>query len=228
MRIINILHFEKIDSTNTYARNNIRNLPLPSIIIADEQTAGRGRRGNRFFSPKETGLYMTLVIDEPIKSDLITPATAVAVCKVLERKGIKPEIKWVNDLFIKNKKFCGILSERIITETGNVIAIGIGINLTTKTFPDDLPSAGSINLETEKISLAKEIANEVIIQINSSETVSEYRERLFILGKEIEYSYNGIICSAKAIDINEYCNLTVLNTDGTLRVLTSGEISIKI
>lgn len=228
MSQINIQYFETIDSTNTYAKRYALTLSLPALIIADEQTAGRGRRGNSFFSPKNTGLYMTLVTDEPNNPELITPAAAVAVCKVLERHGVMPKIKWVNDLFYNKKKVCGILSERIAANKKNIIAIGIGINLTTAEFPEELSLAGNINLDIKKEKLAEEIANELLIQINSCETVSEYRKRLFILGNEISYSYNGITQTAMAVDINECCNLIVRNSDGSTRILSSGEISIKL
>lgn len=228
MSKINILFFESLDSTNTYAKQNAKFLPLPSLIIANEQTAGRGRRGNSFFSPKDTGLYMTLVFEETQSCELLTPAAATAVCTVLENHGIKPKIKWVNDIFVDSKKVCGILSERFVINGKTVIAIGIGINLTTSAFPDELTSAGSINLICDKIALAKEISDELLCQISSENIVLEYKKRLFIINKEISFSRNGITHSAKAVDINESCNLIVKYPDGKLEILSSGEISIKI
>ncbi len=228
MSKINILFFETLDSTSTYAKQNAATLPLPSLIIANEQTAGRGRRGNSFFSPKDTGLYMTLIFSAPENQELLTPAAAVSVCRVLENHGIKAKIKWVNDIFTENKKVCGILSERFLINGMAIIAIGIGINLTTAEFPEDLKSAGSINLECNKIALAEEISEALLFQIKESDTVEEYRKRLLILGNEIEFFRNGIRYTAEAVDINELCNLIIKHPDGKTETLSSGEISIKI
>ncbi len=228
MSKINILAFDTLDSTSTYAKKNAASLPLPSLITANFQTAGRGRRGNSFYSPENTGLYMTVIIDAPENCDLLTPKAAVTVCRVLEKYGIPTKIKWVNDLFFNSKKVCGILSERFVCDVKAVVSIGIGINLKTEVFPDNLPMAGSINLECDKTKLAEEIALGLISDIPPQEIISEYRERLFVLGKEITYSKNGKAFSAIAFDINENCNLIVKHTDGSLDTLSSGEISIKI
>lgn len=228
MSKINILFFETVDSTNNYAKQHAATLPLPSLIIANEQTAGRGRRGNSFFSPKDTGLYMTLVIETPENFELLTPAAAVSVCKVLEKYGIDAKIKWVNDIFANKRKVCGILSERFSVNGKTIIAIGIGINLTTAVFPEELKSAGSINLECDKVALSIEISENLLCQINKPDTVTEYKNRLFILGKEIKYIRNGESYTAEAVDINELCNLIIKNADGSVETLSSGEISIKI
>lgn len=228
MSIINTLYFDLLDSTSTYAKQNAASLPLPSLIIANGQTAGRGRKGNSFYSPKDTGLYMTLLIESPENCDLLTPAAAVSVCRVLEKFGIDAKIKWVNDIFVDGLKTCGILCERYAANGRAVVAIGTGINLTTEKFPDDLKTAGSINLECDKVKLAREIADEMIFQLKRNDTVEEYRKRLFILGKKIGYTVNGIDYTAEAVDINEHCNLTVKKSDGSFEILSSGEISIKI
>lgn len=228
MSKINILFFESLDSTSTYAKQNAASLPLPSLIIANEQTAGRGRRGNSFFSPKDTGLYMTVIFESPDSCELLTPKAAVAVCRILEINGIEPKIKWVNDIFVSDKKVCGILAERFLVNKKPIVAIGIGINLTTADFPSELTAAGSINLICDKKALAEEITQELLSDITYEKIISEYKKRLFILGKEITCQQNGISCSATAVDVNESCNLIVKHSDGRLETLSSGEISIKI
>ncbi len=223
-------HFESVDSTSTYAKNNVSQLFLPALITADEQTAGRGRRGNSFFSPKGTGLYMTLLIPAPENCELITPLAAVAVCKVLESRGVKLKIKWVNDLFLNNKKVCGILTELYIKNENKYVSIGIGINLTTVSFPKELVCAGSIELDCVKTELAEEIAESILMLIDKQDNkiiIDEYRKRLFIIGKEITYKNNNAEYSAVAVDINESCNLIVKHSNGETDVLSSGEISIK-
>ena len=133
--ILNIIKLDVTPSTSTYAKENSSSLPLPSLIIADKQTAGRGRRGNSFYSPENTGLYMTLLLEVSNPIPLITPATAVSICRVIEEKfNLEPKIKWVNDIFLNDKKICGILSECFTANGKTMVAIGIGINLTTSDF----------------------------------------------------------------------------------------------
>lgn len=228
MSQINITHFDSVDSTSNYAKINADNLLLPALITADEQTNGRGRRGNSFFSPKDTGLYMTLLIPAPEDCSLITPAAAVAVCKELEALGAAPKIKWVNDIFCKNKKICGILTELYSKGDKRFVSVGIGINLTTAQFPPEIPLAGSIDISCSKSELAENIAKRLLETIDSDEIINEYQKRLFIIGKTVSFQKNNVNYTATAVDINESCNLIVMLSDGTKDILSSGEISIKL
>ena len=225
-----ILKFDVLDSTSTYARENASTLPLPSLIIADTQTHGRGRRGNSFYSPENTGLYMTLLFECEEAVPLITPAAAVTVCKIIEKHfGVHPKIKWVNDIFLDGKKVCGILSECFKSNGKTLIALGIGINLTTSDFPDNLPNAGSLGHDFEKDKLAVYISEAILQYVrNPAEPLilSEYEKRLFIIGKNISFFENNIKYTAVVNGINSQCNLIVSLSDNTEKILSSGEISI--
>lgn len=227
---MNIIKFDKIDSTSTYARLNVLSMPLPSLIIADAQTAGRGRRGNSFYSPDGTGLYMTLLFEADQPLPLITPAAALAVCRALkEFFCIDAKIKWVNDIFLDGKKICGILSEGYIIDFKRYIAVGIGINLTTADFPDSLPNAGSIGQSCNKTLLAEKIANYILEYANNpddSAVAAEYEKLLFIIGKQIAFKENNVDYTAVVKGINDQCNLEVELSDGSPKTLSSGEISI--
>ncbi len=229
---INKIFLQSIPSTNTYAKENAFDLPMPSLIIADEQTAGRGRQGKKFFSPKDSGLYMTLVFPAPHNCELLTPAAAVAVCKALEKLGAKPEIKWVNDIFIDGLKVCGILTECFNCKENTYIALGVGINLTTANFPDELfYIAGSVNTDCSKTVLAEEITNSILEYVynqDNTDILCEYEKRLFIIGKKISYQKNNKVFSAEVKGINKNCNLIVIKDDGQIEILSSGEISIKL
>lgn len=228
---VNLIYFETLPSTNTYAKENIGSFPLPSLIIANGQTAGRGRQGKSFFSPSNTGLYMTLVFELNNNCTLLTPAAAVSVCKTLKKYGINPKIKWVNDIFLNDKKICGILTECFTFNNKKYVALGIGINLTTCIFPEDLNIAGSADIDCSKETLAREISEEILGYISSPDDsciYNEYKNELFVIGKQITFSKNNILYCAKVIDINEQCNLIVENENGTTEILYSGEISIKI
>ena len=225
---INKILLECVDSTNNYAKQNIDNLTLPSLITAEMQTAGRGRQGKSFYSPSKTGLYMTLVFEAPECCDLLTPAAAVAVCQELESIGVNPQIKWVNDVYLDHRKICGILAECFSYNGKKYIALGIGINLTTRNFPEDIPNPGSVDIDCNKTELAESIANRFFGLAKPDYILSEYRNRLFIIGKTVTYTKNNLEHTAKVAGINELCNLLVIRTDGTEDILSSGEISIKI
>lgn len=227
---LNIIKLDVTPSTSTYARENASSLPLPSLIIADKQTAGRGRRGNSFYSPEKTGLYMTLLFEVANPIPLITPAAAVTICRVIEEKfKLEPKIKWVNDIFLNDKKICGILSECFTANSKTLIALGIGINLTTKDFPENLPNAGSLGINCEKENLAKDIACGILEYISNPDDktiLMQYKQRLFVIGKTIEFSENNILYSATVKGINNDCNLVVELPDNSEKTLNSGEISI--
>lgn len=230
MAEIHSIFFKSIPSTNTYAKENINSLTLPALIIANGQTAGRGRQGKSFFSPSDTGLYMTLVFEAPKNCNLLTPAAAVKVCNVLKKYGADPKIKWVNDIFVDRRKICGILTECFAYGGKNYIALGIGINLTTAEFPEDLQIAGNAGIECNKQELASEISENILEYLNKPDDeyiINEYRKLLFIIGEQITFFKNNIQFSAKVIDINEQCNLIVERNDGLTDILSSGEISIR-
>lgn len=231
MRNMNKVFLETVDSTNTYAKKNAANLPMPSLIVANSQTAGRGRQGKSFFSPKDTGLYMTCVFPAPSNCDLLTPAAAVAVCEALEKLGVTPAIKWVNDVFAGGHKVCGILTECFSCGGKLYIALGIGINLTTAKFPDGLDIAGSVNVECDKKALAEEIAETILEYAENPDDghiLKEYEKRLFVIGRDITYIKDNKEYSATVEGINGHCNLIVKRADGSEDILSSGEISIKL
>ncbi|MDD4565255.1 MAG: biotin--[acetyl-CoA-carboxylase] ligase [Eubacteriales bacterium] len=147
--------FKSIPSTNlTSKKMALDGAPFGTVVIAEEQTKGRGRRGRSFHSPPLGGIYMSFILKprfDMTKSVLITTAASVAVCKAIEKvTGIYCQIKWVNDIYMDKKKICGILTEAVSNfESGQIeyIVIGIGINYSTDTFdfPEELrKTAGSL------------------------------------------------------------------------------------
>lgn len=228
MNPITLITLRTVDSTNTYAKQNIKALTLPTLIIADKQTSGKGRYGKSFYSPDKTGLYMTLLFEASYNCELITPAAAVAVCNTLEGYKIKPQIKWVNDIYIDSLKVCGILAECFFSNGKKYIALGIGINLTTSEFPTDIPNPGSINIDCNKIELASKISEHFFLLTDAKTILSEYKKRLFVIGKDVTYTKNSTEYSATVKGINSLCNLIVCRSDGIEETLSSGEISVKM
>lgn len=224
--------FETITSTNTHAKSNPRE--GLHLICASEQTAGRGRRGNSFFSPKDTGVYFSIAFSpnwgEP---NTFTIAAAVAVSHVLTKQsGKQTLIKWVNDIFLENRKICGILTEGTFDfETNQLsdVIVGIGINLETIDFPEEIANkAGSLGISCNQNQLIAEITSEFfnVLALEKTEIIEKYTKLSLVLGKTIKFSKEGKTITAIAKSFNSEGNL-LCNNNGEEIVLKAGEISIR-
>lgn len=230
--------FEETDSTNTQARLYAANGgSSPALFIADSQTAGRGRTGKSFYSPKSTGVYASLLLPaEPRDAVYMTTAAAVAVRRAIERvTQISADIKWVNDLYLRGKKVAGILCESLFVENRGYVIIGFGINVSTSDFPDELLGvATSLGLHGNapiKDTLAAACAEELIAVWKSGLTPTllyEYKKNSAVLGKHILYTENGISREGTATDIDSEGRLLVRLDDGSELALSSGEISVRL
>lgn len=143
-----ILRFDSLPSTNTEAaRQAVEGAPEGLCIVAREQTAGRGRRERAWASPKDVGLYFSIVLRPRLDAKhwpLITLAAALAVRDALaEACALETDIKWPNDLLAGGKKLCGILAEAVETRAGRACVLGIGINLDDRAFPSELAAAAT-------------------------------------------------------------------------------------
>jgi len=249
--------YDVIDSTNRAARELDQSLlaETPVLIAANEQTKGRGRLGRSFYSPPGTGLYMTLAFRPTFglnKAMLITTMAAVAVCRALDEvTGLRAKIKWVNDIYLGDKKICGIMTEAQSNfETGTIdrIILGIGVNCFETVWPEDLAEiAGHIEApkkEFTRSQLAAAIVNQFFACISEPDTgrmIREYKARSFILGEQIVI-YNTIAgqspdrntsggIRARAIDIDSNGGLVVEYMEGRrmreMETITSGEVSVR-
>ncbi len=230
---------DEVDSTNNYAKILCaQNAVHGTLVAANHQTAGRGRRRNSFYSPKNTGLYMSVII-EPCGSEYlsrITPAAAVAAVEAVEETtGIHPKIKWVNDLFIENRKIAGILTEAITDfESGSIekIIIGIGINCRPSELPGDIKETAGF-LQAEHLSrsvLAAALWKRILYRcshLDDPALMEAYRRDSIVLGKEISYRTSGKMYSGIVREINDAGNIVIEKPDGSIEVLQSGEISIR-
>ena len=228
--------YDSIDSTNTEARRRADIDRGVHLYAAAHQTAGRGRRGHSFYSPEDTGLYMTLSLpfrDSFGDIQFITCAAAVAVCEAVETLSDKnPKIKWVNDIFISGKKVAGILAE-LIGDRDNKptsIIIGIGINLNTENFPSDIADiAGSIGDIAPEL-LCADITDRLIDYYNDlsdNSLLEKYKTRSLCLGRDVTFVLDGKKMTATAVDIDCGGGL-VVDIDGERVTLNSGEISVSI
>ncbi len=236
INISDIFILETVNSTNTYAKELAQNgAKHNTIVIADKQTAGRGRLGRDFYSPSGTGLYMSIILrpdNAPLEPVALTIAAGVAVCRSIEKLYHKQsQIKWVNDIFLEGRKICGILAEAG-TNSGVIdyIVVGIGINISTQNFPEELSAiAGSLGDNINRSVIAGNVIAEFVRLQNlcgSRELIGEYKRHSLVLGKKIDFTKDGKTYSGVATDINNEGNLIVNLENGKIVTLKSGEISL--
>ncbi|MCH5321659.1 MAG: biotin--[acetyl-CoA-carboxylase] ligase [Eubacterium sp.] len=234
---IDVFYYPSVDSTNNCCKRLLADSKQGVFLVtADSQTAGRGRQGKSFYSPALTGVYFSLVI-RPHSSlqnaVTATTAAAVAVCRAIEKlTDRKPKIKWVNDVYLDGKKICGILTEAITNfEEGTVdsVIIGIGINIKTIDFPDDVENAGTLGEKISRSRLIAEVTNELlsIAESDYNSFIDYYRSHSFVIGEQIKIIQNGRVTPATAVAIDETGGLEVELDSGEHKVLRSGEISIR-
>ena len=223
--------FSSVDSTNLFLKEQVRagNISAPCLVLADDQTAGRGRLGRCFVSPPGTGLYMSLLVRPENEAEIqkITLMAALAVCLAIEEMTpLQPKIKWVNDLFVKGKKICGILAEYV----ENQVIIGIGVNLQTPPggFPPEAGIAGALDLPLSRDELAGKIARNLLDgmgQLSDPALIAAYRDRMPLIGREITWQQNGQEKNARVTGVADDGGLMV-ETEGKTEILRSGEISL--
>ena len=229
---------DSVDSTNTEAKRRITaGAEYPLLVIADNQSAGRGRMGRSFYSPSRTGLYMSLAFAlEGGLSDTVglTSAAAVAcVRSIRDICGIDTGIKWVNDIYLDGKKIAGILCESFFFDEKLFVIVGIGVNLSTESFPSELVGiAGSLKTDHSlRHELGERICKEffaLLPLLKNAEFISEYKKHSTVLGKSVKFTENGVTYNGIAEDILGNGALVVLLDDGSRHTLASGEISLRL
>ncbi len=232
-----------VTSTNDIVKQNaLQGESEGFTAIAVHQTQGRGSRGKSFYSPFDSGIYLSVLLkpDDFEKVRYITCLAGVCVCEAIEKvSGKNAQIKWVNDIFIDNKKVCGILTEGFFSKENNFeyAVLGIGINVYTpeNEFPEDIKDiAGAIFKEEifdMKNKLTAEILNcffEKYFDFSKEEICRQYREKSLAIGKNVTFFENGKVLSAFVLDIDENCSLKVKLENGQIKTLINGQISIKL
>ncbi|MCL2838618.1 MAG: biotin--[acetyl-CoA-carboxylase] ligase [Oscillospiraceae bacterium] len=244
----NIHILKSVDSTNNAAKEMaIAGAAHGTVIIAETQTAGRGRYGRSFYSPPLGGLYMSIILRTKFlgltDTTHITASAAVAVCRAIETvTGVAPKIKWVNDIFLDDKKICGILTEAVTDfESGSIdwIVIGMGINVTTNDFPDDVQNIATsifaVGSNDDNATVRSRIAAELIniflspdSQIFDPKIYAEYKEKSMLIGRTVTVIGSDEPYEATAIDIDEQCRLIVRKSNNSITALSTGEVSVKL
>ncbi len=236
------VYLTETESTNKYAKELAKaGADEFTVIIADKQTGGYGRMGRAFYSPDASGLYMSVILKPvipPEKALYITTAAATAVSQAIEDiSGTAAGIKWVNDIFIDNKKVCGILTEASCKgDKLNYAILGIGVNIyTPKTgfHPEIKDIAGSV-FDTP-VDIRDRLAEAIVERfyyyykdLEEKNFLSYYRDKNIVTGKNIKVLKSEGSYNATALSIDEEFRLIVEDENKNITALDSGEISIRI
>lgn len=238
-RDLDVYCYESIGSTNEEAKiKAAEGAGHGTVIIAEAQTAGRGRFGRKFYSPSQSGLYMSVIIKPSSLTDgvMYTVAAAVALRRVIGEYAGNAMIKWVNDIYINERKVCGILCEAVSDlESGQLSAVicGIGVNLTVPDgdFPDDIKGkAGSISSEPiDKGEFAARVTDALleVLTLDSDDIIREYDEYMILRGREIYYDKNGESCHGIVLGTDSSGGLIVKTNSSECEILRSGEVRLE-
>lgn len=242
-----IQYFDCIPSTNDLAKQLAQNgAPHGTVLLSDSQSAGRGRMGRSFLSLPGHGIYMSVLLRPRCKPEALmhlTCATAVALCDAVEQScGIRPGIKWTNDLVFDERKLAGILTELSLDPSSGLVdyaIIGVGINCTQKSkdFPPELRSiASSLTAAMGKNVRREQIASAVLEHLSQMDSqlfshkdaiMMQYRADCITLGRDISLVRGDDIQYGHALDITDDGALLVRFSDGSTAAVNSGEVSVR-
>ncbi len=247
-----VLYFDSIDSTSNYAKQiALESAEEGTTVVAGSQSEGRGRLGRKWDSPTGSGIYLSIILRPllpPENVQGITLAASVAVARAMEKiTGIRPGIKWPNDLLLNGRKVCGILTEmNSEMERVNFVVLGIGINYDRQydEFPAELAGrATSLSAfaaergiavkKSGKLEMLRAVLQELdevyggVIGSKTGEILGQWKKYSVTLGKEVRILTGTMEYLAVAEDITDDGKLIVKCGDGSVRLIQSGEISIR-
>ena len=237
------LRFDSLPSTNIEAgRRAIEGAAEGLVVLADEQTAGRGRLQRQWISPKGAGLYFSIVLRPRFEHGswtLITLAAALAVHDaLLEACSLKTDIKWPNDILSHDRKLCGILAETVETPNGRAVVLGIGINLTKSALPPELcETATSVELETGKVPDLENVLQKLLVALarwyemlqsaNAREDIiTEWSQRSsYAIGKRIRVVNGHEVLEGITNGLENDGALRVRTYEGEIRIVRAGDVT---
>jgi len=236
-------YFETIDSTNLEAkRYALTNLEHEGIIVASEQTSGKGRLGRHWDSEKKSGLWMSMLLRPKIKPESassLTLVAATAMCEALENlTGLPIGIKWPNDLVCQDRKICGILTEMSAEFNSlHYIVLGIGVNLKQQIFSEELANKAT-SLSLLGVTLQSKILLNEFLKIFSkyyalfvkndmTNVINHHRSHSVTLNREVSIISQNEVRSGYALDISENGSLIIENDKGEKEVVFFGEVSVR-
>ncbi len=236
-----VIYFDSIPSTNTEAKTR-QDSGKATLFVADSQTGGRGRLGRSFQSPSGCGLYMSLLLYPNLSlsdAGYLTALAAVAICSVIEEMTpLEPKIKWVNDIYIGERKLCGILTEGSalpFSDKMKYAVVGVGLNVTrgvregVENIATDIESECGMRLD--RCELAARITRKILELIgenNRNMVLDGYRERCFLVSRRVKVLTSSEEYYATVLGVGDDFELLVEREDGTKTSLITGEVTLKL
>lgn len=240
----NIYHYYSIESTNSRAKEVAIEDEEGTLVMAEEQTAGKGRLDRKWLSPLGKGIWMSVVLKpniNPMKLSPIALLGAAAIYKALKNIGVDSQIKWPNDIIINGKKVAGILTESNVELNMIkyvVMGIGINVNLEPEDIPEELKSkATSIKIEENRSIYRRDLLVNLLDELEKlyldfkvngdiSAVIEICRENSATIGKKVKVTRGGREKIGTALDINENGEVMVEFTDGHVEAIFSGEVAV--
>lgn len=238
---------DTVDSTNTYLKQlALQGASAGTVVTAEEQSAGRGRRGRSFHSPKGSGLYLSLLLRPQVSTQEVTNLTAwvaVALCRGIQACcGLQPQIKWTNDIVLNQKKVCGILTELSLEPDSDlvdyvVIGCGLNVNQRAQDFPQELASiatslALALGAPVDRQHLCASLLSSLgtmaqDFPLKKTDYLKEYRRLCLTPGKKVQVLQGTQSYPATALEIDQDFRLVVEDTQGQIHTLSTGEVSVR-
>ena len=237
--------YPQTDSTNTQAKLLAKNgAPQGTVLVAGNQTAGRGRMGRTFQSPDGQGVYLSVILHpgcSPTELMHLTCAVGAAMVNAVEAAcGLRPQIKWINDLVVEGKKLGGILTELSFAKgCVDYAVVGVGINClqTQEAFPEEIADiATSLSMVCRKPVQPEKLAAAMIealwkmektLLTDKARWMADYKAGCVTLGKDIQVLRDGQVQPGRALDVDADGGLVVRYADGSVETVASGEVSVR-
>lgn len=230
---------EEITSTSNHARElGLAGWPHGVVVFAEAQSAGRGRRENRWSSEPGKDLLFSILLKPDVSIEQwprLATLTALGISRAIEETyGIHPQIKWPNDLLLRDRKFCGILAETHVGAAGSFIVLGVGLNVNTTVFPPGLQElATSLRNECDgKILDRTQLAITLLQHLEQAlekwergfaDVIADVQRRGWLMGKRIRAHHHEVLTEGVVAGLNEEGWLIIKHDDGSLSILSSAE-----
>ena len=231
----NMTVFDVVASTMIKGRDMLNTgVARPFAVVANQQTAGYGKFGRQFFSPRGSGVYMTFVFDVPTGSfdaGLLTTGVAATIARVIfEVTGIQVAMKWVNDLYYQDRKIAGILAEGILT-AGQLtqVSIGVGLNILATVVPPELrDKIGALDVDVDKNRLVRQIFTALQADFSGyqqGQHLAYYQAHAYLTGRHVSVQIGTTVLQGQVVGIGQRGELLLINDAGGSHVLLSGEVT---
>lgn len=231
----NMTVFDVVASTMIKGRDMLNaGVARPFAVVANQHTAGYGKFGRQFFSPRGSGVYMTFVFDVPtgnFDAGLLTTGVAATIARVIfEMTGIQVAMKWVNDLYYQDRKIAGILAEGILT-AGQLtqVSIGVGLNILSTVVPPELrDKIGALDVDVDKNRLVRQIFTALQADFagyQQGKHLAYYRAHDYLTGRYVSVQVGTTVLDGQVVGIGQQGELLLVDDAGGSHVLLSGDVT---